>query len=747
MGSQDEVYKLSLEGKHEFWEIQAESLEWLKKPEGLAVVQQPRRVDPYESCGTEILGKLDDETGLWEHAPQRIGSESYLKQKPSAIHANDEYMCWEWFDKGKLSICYNCVDRHAKCKEKRDNVAIFYDNPLTQVKQSWTYGQLHDQVAITAGVLKMLKVRQYDIVLLFMPMIPQTIFAMLGASRLGAVHFVVDQRMDMTIQELADLIEDSHAVGLLTTSCEVLSNGAIWSYENMVKRALMEAEKHQVKFTLVWQQQRFKWKMRWNGDCDMRDWQRTAQTVRYHDFAVDKCKPMDSSEALYIVRTKGTTGRCKQVMRDVGGYATSLQLSMKYHHGIHSAGMRVFATSSIGTELGHSMLVYGPLLMGATTMLYGGNSVTTPNAGSYWRLIKEYSINKLVTTAADLRTIYEADEEFKVLAKRADEWRFQTLDTIMIHGKELDEELQKKFKRIIGRYGGKGVHIVPSSWLWTESGIPMAGYALMPRHGWLHLGDLPTHPNQVPPGERAEIRRGSAGKPMPGFDVYVVDDEGEVLPSGRRGNLVLSMPPPPPICRTHCWDEARFYSCYLKRFRSRWFDTGDWGMMDEDGYVYVEARSDDPGDDVPSPLALGLERYLNLHPLVVQTCLVTIKAPNGPRNMLLVTLCDQVGARLFSHGQLLGELRTAAGRVELGGIVCGRRLIPLTRSCDMARRVVRQLFEQIWLGQPEAQVDVPSQVDARHVERARRLMLQHYNYLQQNPHQHRPYSLIQDQFA
>lgn len=298
-----------------------------------------------------------------------------------------------------------------------------------------------------------------------------------------------------------------------------------------------------------------------------------------------ECVPVKSTDPVYIIHTSGTTGAPKGVLRDAGGHAVGLHLSISYLFDIHGPGDVICTASDIGWVVGHSYIIYAPLLVGATTVMYEGKPVGTPDAGAFWRLVEEYNIKCFVTAPTALRAIKRDDPENKHLAAVGERGGLKSLKGLFLAGERSEPSIIEMYEKLLQKYCGPASHVVDHWWS-TESGSPMTGRALVPHTGHHRESDIRDHP---PP----ECKHGSAGKAMPGFDVRVVDDEGKEVPRGTMGNIVLGMPLAPTAFTTLWGDEERFYKSYLKRFDGKWMDTGDAGMIDEEGYLFVMSRNDD----------------------------------------------------------------------------------------------------------------------------------------------------------
>lgn len=485
-----------------------------------------------------------------------------------------------------------------------DQTAIIWDSPVTKTKQKITYKELLEEVETFAGVLREEGVKRGDVVLLYskymylirnlnlfasshricadftsVPMIPAALIGILATIRIGAIHAVVFG--GFAAQSLAQRIEASKPTAILTASCGIDGAKAPMSYKSFIRDAI-EQSAHKPKKTIIWQRDQLRWDpVDKNGG--ERNWQRLVKSGRSRGLKAE-CIPVKSSDGLYIIYTSGTTGLPKGVLRDAGGHAVGLHLSISYLFGIHGPGDVMFCASDIGWVVGHAYILYAPLMTGAATVLYEGKPVGTPDAGSFWRIVEEYKVNSLFTAPTALRAIRRDDPEnkkFKEVGKRGG---FKSLNALFLAGERSEPSIITMYQDLLKDYAD-GAPVVDHWWS-SESGSPISGIALVPHAG----KDRKTEKRDIAP---LGIKPGSAGKAMPGWDVRVVDDSGKEVSNGKMGNIVLGMPLAPTGFRTLWQDEERFYKGYLKRFEGKWVDTGDAGMIDEDGYIHVMSRSDD----------------------------------------------------------------------------------------------------------------------------------------------------------
>lgn len=533
---QDEVQAHSLSDPDSFWAAQAKQLTWSKPP-------------------TATLTRR-------------------TKTLPSGI----SHPHWTWFQGGEINTSVNCVDRHVAAGHG-DSPAIIYDSPVTKTKKTLTYAELLVEVEVLAAVLRDEGVRKGDAVLVYMPMIPQALIALLAIARLGAVHAVVFG--GFAAASLAQRIDASGAKVVMTASCGIEGAKGPASYEPMVRGAIEQSKKKPSR-TIVWQRDELRW-AEIKRDAGERQWNRLVKSAKARNLRAGPvaCKAEDP---VYIIYTSGTTGLPKGVVRQTAGHLVGLNLSIRYLFNIRGPGDVMFCASDIGWVVGHSYILYAPLLAGAATVLFEGKPVGTPDAGTFWRIIKEHKVNTFFTAPTALRAIRREDPDNKHFLAAAKDGGLKSLRALFLAGERSEPSIITQYTKLLDKCCAPGAQVVDNWWS-SESGSPISGLALAAPVGKdfdsrQSLKPLPTKP-------------GSAGKAMPGFDVRVVDDSGAEVQRGDMGNIVLGIPLAPTGLTTLWQDEERFYKGYLKRFDGKWIDTGDAGMIDEDGYIHVMSRSDD----------------------------------------------------------------------------------------------------------------------------------------------------------
>ncbi|KAA8651181.1 putative acetate-CoA ligase [Aspergillus tanneri] len=709
---QDEILLQSLQNPEEFWARQAEHLHWHKRPE--AILQ---------------MGQKTLQDGV--------------------VHPN-----WEWFSGGEISTCYNCIDRHVAAG-RGDHVAIYYDSPITNTKETYTYNQILSEVETLAGGLREEGVKKGDVVMLYskytfetpwynnsgrillirniVPMIPAALIGMLAINRLGAIHSVVFG--GFAPNALAQRIDACKPVVLLTASCGIVGNKPPIAYQPLVEEA-MDLSFHKPERTVIWQREQ----LRWGKKCWWRElwcwiqrvvfgsqktrtsqssWQEFMGSAKARGVKAD-CVPVKSDNPCYIMHTSGTTGAPKGVLRDAGGHAVGLHFSISYVFNIRGPGDVVFTASDIGWVVGHSYILYAPLLAGASTVLYEGKPVGTPDASAFWRVVEEYKVNAMFTAPTALRAVKHDDPNNDFLSQIGERGGLRSLRALFLAGERSEPSLISMYQKLLDKYGAPSSHVIDNWWS-TEVGSPITARALAPHAAQDRRTSVRNH-------KPLPIKPGSCGKPMPGFDVRVVDKQGKEVEPGSMGNIVLGLPPAPTAFRTLWEDEERFYKSYLKRFGGKYLDTGDSGWIDEEGYVHVMSRNDDVLNVSAHRLSSGaIEQAISAHPLIAESCVVGVPDElKGQLPFAFITLSvtdhpESAVPNAKIAFEIQSLVRKQVGAIaSLGGIVQGKGMIPKTRSGKTLRRVLRELVENGVHGEFTKEVAVPSTVeDAAVVDVAR----------------------------
>lgn len=571
-------------------------------------------------------------------------------KKPQKILSQDENGIYRWFADGELNTAYLALDFHVE-NGRADQDALIFDSPVTDTKVRYTFKELRDEVAKFAGILKAQGVGKGDRVVIYMPMIPEAVIAMLGVARLGAIHSVVFG--GFAPHELAVRIDDAEPKVVVTASCGI-EIAKVLPYKPMLDEAI-EKSAHKPSSCIVFQRPQVTAELIAGRDID---WATAMKTAEPAD-----CVPVKGTDPLYILYTSGTTGKPKGVVRDNGGHAVALKYSMKAIYNME-AGDVFWAASDVGWVVGHSYIVYAPLLAGCTTVVYEGKPIKTPDAGAFWRVCEEYKVKSLFAAPTAFRAIRKEDPDSELLKP----YDLSHLKAIFMAGERLD----------------------PPTYTWTTEtiGKPVIDHWWQTETGWAICGNLTGI-------EMKEPKAGSSTLPMPGFNVQIVDAEGNELPAGEQGNIAMKLPLPPSCLPTVWGDHERFRTGYLAEFPG-YYSTGDGGYKDEEGYVFIMGRTDDVINVAGHRLSTGeMEEIVASHPAVAECCVIGVNDPlKGQQPIGLVLLKNGVE---LDEKELEAEL-VAMVRKEIGAVACFRKAmvvqrLPKTRSGKILRKLLRQIAD------------------------------------------------------
>jgi propionyl-CoA synthetase len=521
-----------------------------------------------------------DPEGFWGEAAEAV----HWFEKPKKVFDKKAGIYGRWFTGGVTNTCYNALDRQVEAG-RGQQAALIYDSPVTNTKKTFTYGRMLSESQILGAMLRDFGVQKGDTVILYMPMVPEAVFAMLACARIGAVHSVVFG--GFAPKELATRIDDCKPKLILSASCGI-EGARVVPYKPMLDEAIKLA-KHKVNTCLIFQRPQAEASMIEDRD---HDWKRVWEhAVNYAK--TSECVPVASTDPLYILYTSGTTGIPKGVVRDNGGHLVALAWSMENLYGVRP-GEIWWCASDIGWVVGHSYIVYAPLFHGATSIMYEGKPVGTPDAGAFWRVCAEHKAVSLFTAPTAFRAIRKEDPNAKLL-KQYDLSNFRAL---FLAGERADPPTLEWAQQVLGTP-------VIDHWWQTETGWCIAGNPV-------GLGLLPVKP-------------GSATVPMPGYEVDVVDEACHKVPAGTIGSIVIKLPMPPGAFPTLWQDDKRFREAYLDEFPG-YYKTADAGYKDEDGYIYVMSRTDDIINVAGHRLSTGgMEEVLAGHPDVAECAVLGIK--------------------------------------------------------------------------------------------------------------------------
>ena len=604
-----------------------------------------------------------DPEGFWMQAAEAI---DWVK-KPSKALFDENAPFYEWFSDGMVNACWNAVDRHVLAG-RGDQVAIMHDSPVTLSTKGITFRQLQDRVASLAGALRMRGVEKGDRVIIYMPMIPEAVVAMLACARLGAIHSVVFG--GFAAHELAVRIDDCTPKAMIAASCG-LEPERVVHYKPLLDAAI-DLASHKPEFCVIFQREQEVAKLVEGRDFNWHGFQYGVRPA--------ECVPVEGNHPAYILYTSGTTGQPKGVVRHTAGHLVALQWSMKNVYNIE-AGDRFWAASDVGWVVGHSYICYGPLLAGATTVVFEGKPVGTPHPGVYWRTIQNHRIKSFFTAPTALRAIRREDPEGKWIKR----YKLHDLQALFLAGERADPDT------VMWAQEHLGVPVI-DHWWQTETGWPIAANPL-------GIEPLP-------------IKPGSPSVPMPGYDIRVLDEGGNPVPPETLGAIAIRLPLPPGTLPTLWNADERFRKSYLDHFPG-YYETGDAGYLDRDGYLYVMARTDDVINVAGHRLSTGaIEEVLASHPAVAE-CAVIGAADPLRGQIPLGLLCLKSGVNIPDE-QLVSEVvklvRERIGPVAAFRSACVVKRLPKTRSGKILRATMTRMADGLDF-KPPATIDDPAILD------------------------------------
>jgi len=605
---------------------------------------------------------IKDPQGFWSH----ISNDIFWFKKPSKILNSDNPPFYKWFQDGTTNTCYNAVDLHVKNGNGK-KTAIIYDSPITNSQKKITYTELKDQVSIFAGALVNQGIKKGDRVIIYMPMIPEAVIAMLGCARIGAVHSVVFG--GFAANELASRIDDSKAKIILSASCGY-EPGKTIEYKPLLKKAI-ELAKHKIEKCIIYQRKDFTVDLGKN-EIDWNDSIKDAKPV--------ECVEMNANDYTYILYTSGTTGVPKGIVRDIGGHIVALKWTMKNIYNINPDDVW-WSASDIGWIVGHSYIVYAPLFHGCTTVLFEGKPVGTPDAGVFWRIISEHKVKSLFTAPTAFRAIKKEDPNGKFFKK----YDLSSFETLFLAGERADPDTLK---------WAEGLLKVPviDHWWQTET-----SWAISANCTGIEL---------------EKTKYGSACKPVPGYDVKILKSDGKEAKPNEMGDVVVKLPLPPGTFPTLWNADQRYKETYMSNYPG-YYQTYDAGHIDEDGYVWIMSRTDDIINVAGHRLSTGaMEEVLAEHKDVAECAVLGIADKlKGQLPIGLLTLKAGVTKK---HEDISKEcvqmIRQKIGPVAAFKTAIVIKRLPKTRSGKILRGTVRKIADNEPYKMP-ATIDDPAILD------------------------------------
>ncbi|OCW57348.1 propionyl-CoA synthetase [Hoeflea olei] len=619
----------------------------------------------HSSYAEVYKGWREDPEGFWMDQAASID----WFEAPHKAFDPDQGAYGRWFVGGVTNTCHNCVDRHVAAG-RGDQAALIYDSPITGSKRSISYAELLAEIEAFASVLADKGVAKGDRVVIYMPMVPEAIVAMLACARLGAVHSVVFG--GFAASELATRIDDSKAKLVVTASCGI-EPGRIVAYKPLLDAAI-EHSHHKPEAVIVLQRAQHHCELIEGRDFDY------AELVGASMGRKIACTPVAATDPLYVLYTSGTTGQPKGVVRDTGGHMVALEWSMRSIYGL-KPGEVFWAASDIGWVVGHSYIVYAPLLHGNTTIVFEGKPVGTPDAGTFWRVIAEHDVAVLFTAPTAFRAIRKEDPEGALVGK----YDLSGFRALFLAGERADPDTIHWAERVLK------VPVI-DHWWQTETGWTIAGNPM-------GLGLLP-------------IKYGSPAVAMPGYDVQVIDDAGHPVPAGTLGNVVVKLPLPPG-CLPTLWNaEERFHNAYLAEFPG-YYKTADAGFVDEDGYLFIMARTDDIINVAGHRLSTGgMEEAVSNHPDVAECAVIGIAdSMKGqiPAGFIVVNSGVERSDEEIEK-EVIKLVRDQIGPVAAFKTVMVVKRLPKTRSGKILRATMQKIADgESW--KMPATIDDPGILD------------------------------------
>ncbi|MDC1086043.1 propionyl-CoA synthetase [Alphaproteobacteria bacterium] len=590
----------------------------------------------------------EDQLKFWQKQSEGIDWE----KKPQKILDDSNLPFYKWFPDGRLNTCYNAIDRHV-LSGKGNQTAIIYDSPVTKIKKKISYKQLQGQIIQFSGALKKLGVSKGDRVIIYMPMIPEAIIAMLACARIGAIHSVVFGGFAST--ELATRIDDCQPKLIVSASCGHEADKII-KYKPLLDKAV-ELAKHKVEQCIIYQRESYQASLITGQDID---WNEAIKNVSSPDPVA-----VEANHPLYILYTSGTTGKPKGVVRDNGGHAVSLNWSMKNIYDVETGDV-YWAASDIGWVVGHSYIVYAPLISGCTSVLFEGKPIGTPDAGTFWRIISEYKVKVLFTAPTALRAVKRDDPNGDFIKK----YDLSSLKSLFLAGERADPDTV--------------------SWLENKLKIPIIDHWWQTETGW----PVASNPLGI---EVLPIKKGSPTVAMPGYYINVLSEDKIEVERGSLGAISIKLPLPPGSLPTLWNADQRYIESYLTSFPG-YYETGDAGYQDEDGYLYIMSRTDDVINVAGHRLSTGaMEEVLSNHQDVAECAVIGVSDElKGQVPMGLVCLnkgCNKSYETISK--EIIALVRNEIGPVASFKLVAVVKALPKTRSGKILRSTIRKIADKM----------------------------------------------------
>ena len=590
---------------------------------------------------------LENPDFFWSEQAKKI---SWYKE-PSEVVVQDEKGFFRWFPDGELNTCYNALDIHIE-NGLGNQVALTYDSPVTGTISHYTYRQLLEKVAKFAGGLASIGVEKGDTVLVYMPMIPEAVIAMLACARLGAIHSVVFG--GFASHEVAIRIDDAKPKVIITATSGIEIEKII-PYKPLLDLAIDEAT-HKPNNVVVFDRN-------FGAECSIREGDLDFKTLLESSPKVD-CVPVKATDPLYILYTSGTTGTPKGIIRDNGGHAVALRFSMEYIYGL-KPGEVFWAASDVGWVVGHSYIVYAPLIYGCTSILFEGKPIKTPDASTFWRVINQHKVNVMFTAPTAIRAIKKEDPKGNYISQY-----------------RVTETLRYQF------LAGERCDASTLEWLQDKLGIPVIDHWWQTESGWPMLANL-MGADTPPP-----VRKGSASFPVPGYDLHILREDGTPALANEEGLVCIKLPLPPGCLPTLWKNDLRFQRGYLERFPGYYF-SGDGGYIDNDGYVYITGRVDDIINVAGHRLSTAEMEEIVAHHKDVAECAVIGAADElkGQIPFAFVVVKNSEVNQEDLKNELIQAVRNSIGPVAAFKTVVIAERLPKTRSGKTMRKLLRSIVD------------------------------------------------------